>query len=57
MADAAWTVLSSSGFGGSFLLAAEAGKYLLDNGRQKRSLFWAGAGLNVSVPGSSPATA
>ena len=51
MADTSWTVLSSSGIGGSFLLAAEAGKYLLDNGRQKRSLFWAGAGLNISVPG------
>jgi len=46
-----WTVLSSSGLGGSFLLAAEAGKYVLDNGRRKRSLFWAGAGLNVAVPG------
>jgi hypothetical protein len=51
MPDASWTVLSSSGVGGSFLLAAEAGKYVLDNGQQKRSLYWVGAGLNISVPG------
>ena len=46
-----WTVLSSSSIGGSFLAAAEAGKYILDNGTKKRSLFWVGAGFNISVPG------
>ncbi len=46
-----WTVLSSSSIGGSFLLAAEAGKYILDHGGSKQSLYWVGAGLNISVPG------
>ena len=46
-----WTVLSSSSIGGSALLAAEAGKYILNHGGSKQSLFWVGAGLNVSVPG------
>jgi hypothetical protein len=52
MPDASsWTVLSSSSIGGSYLLAAELGKYLLDNNGKKRSLYWAGAGFNIAVPG------
>jgi hypothetical protein len=46
-----WTVSSSSGIGGSFLLAAEVGKYQLENNGRKQPLYWAGAGLNISVPG------
>jgi hypothetical protein len=46
-----WTVLSSAGIGGAAGLAVEAGKYVLSNGTQQKSLFWVGAGVNVSIEG------
>jgi hypothetical protein len=46
-----WTVLSSSSIGGSAVVAVEAGKYVLGHAGNRKSLFWIGAGINVSVPG------